>query len=155
MQSRSSMMNFLPCVTLALTTAQTEMALALKAPFQGMFNVLDISNCIWLNLGIQLVSPDARVLFVCFFTENRINWLRHSRVPLRLKILNVSMWGTGFFKGKHTPLVTPFSNLCTRFLPRCLYKLCKDLQVHHIILLRINLLNAVLRRCYWMQRVLI
>lgn len=61
------MINFLPCVTLALTIAETEMALSLKAPFQGMFNVLDVSNCIWLNLGIQLVSPDARVLFVCFF----------------------------------------------------------------------------------------
>lgn len=114
------MINFLPCVTLALTIAETEMALSLKAPFQGMFNVLDVSNCIWLNLGIQLVSPDARVLFVCFFTENRINWLRRSRVPLRLKILSVSMWGTGFFKGNHTHLVTPFSNFRTCFIPRCL-----------------------------------
>lgn len=76
------MINSLQCVTLAFTIAKTEMALSLKAPFQGMFNVLDISNCIWLNLGIQLVSPDARVLFGWFFTENCINWLRHSRVPL-------------------------------------------------------------------------
>lgn len=76
------MINSLQCVTLAFTIAETEMALSLKAPFQGTFNVLDISNCIWLNLGIQLVSPDARVLFGWFFTENRINWMRHSGVPL-------------------------------------------------------------------------
>lgn len=68
------MINSLHCVTLAFTRAETKMALSLKAPFQGMFNVLDISNCIWLNLGIQLVSPDAQFLFV-FLTENRINWL--------------------------------------------------------------------------------
>jgi len=76
------MINPLQCVTLAFSIAETEMALSLEAPFQGMFNVLDISNYIWLNLGIQLVSPDARFLFVWFFTENHINWLRHSQVPL-------------------------------------------------------------------------
>lgn len=76
------MIGSLQCVTLALTIAKTEMALSLKAPFQGTFNVLDISNCIWLNLGIQLVSPDAQFLFGWFFIENHINWLRHSGVPL-------------------------------------------------------------------------
>lgn len=69
------MINSLQRVTLAFTIVDTEMALSLKAPFQGMLNVLDISNCIWLNLGIQLVSPDAQILFGWFFTENHINWL--------------------------------------------------------------------------------
>lgn len=91
------MINSLQCVTLAFTVAETKMALSLKAPFQDMFNVLDISNYIWLNLGIQLVSPDARFLFACFFAENCINWLRHSWVPLWLKILNVSIWERAFF----------------------------------------------------------
>ena len=68
------MINFLQCVTLAFTIAETEMALLLKAPCQGMFNVLDISNCIWLNLGIQLVSPDAHFLWgfvVCLFLNRK------------------------------------------------------------------------------------
>lgn len=137
------MINFLQCVTLAFTIAETEMALLLKAPFQGMFNVLDISNCIWLNLGIQLVSPDAHFLWgfvVCLFLNRKFYKLVATFMSFSVT-KNIECQYSGKFVGFlfaffFLSKIHTFS--CSFFKFVSFQKLGKGPQIHHTTPLQIT-----------------